>query len=48
MRREAKKAFDALGLKKLPSIKSLSAEYAAQGYESHLPWGEWTEIPKVN
>lgn len=44
MHREAKKAFDALGLKKLPSIKSLSEEYEQQLAEKRKMYAEYQKV----
>ena len=44
MHREAKKAFDALGLKKLPTVKSLSAEYEQQLAEKRKLYAEYQKI----
>ena len=44
MHREAKKAFDALGLKKLPSIKSLSEEYEQQLAEKRKLYAEYQKV----
>lgn len=44
MHREAKKAFDALGLKKLPTIKSLSAEYEQQLAGKRKLYAEYQKI----
>ena len=44
MHREAKKAFDELGLKKLPSIKSLSAEYERMLDEKKKLYAEYKKV----
>ncbi len=44
MHREAKKAFDALGLKKLPTIKSLSAEYEQQLAEKRKLYAAYQKV----
>ena len=44
MHREAKKAFDSLGLKKLPSIKSLSEEYEQQLAEKRKLYAEYQKV----
>ena len=44
MHREAKKAFDTLGLKKLPSVKSLSAEYEQQLAEKRKLYAEYQKV----
>ena len=44
MHREAKKTFDALNLKKLPSIKSLSAEYEQQLSEKRKLYAEYQKV----
>ena len=44
MHREAKKAFDTLGLKKLPSIKSLSAEYEQQLAEKRKLYAAYQKV----
>lgn len=44
MHREAKKAFDALGLKKLPSIKSLSSEYERLLDEKKKLYAEYKKV----
>ena len=44
MHREAKKAFDALGLKKLPTVKSLSAEYEQQLAEKRKLYAEYQKV----
>ena len=44
MHREAKKAFDTLGLKKLPSIKSLSAEYERVLDEKKKLYAEYKKV----
>ena len=44
MHREAKKAFDALGMKKLPSIKSLSAEYELVLNEKKKLYAEYKKV----
>lgn len=41
LHREAKKAFDTLGLKKIPSIKALKQEYAALHAEKKKLYGEY-------
>lgn len=40
----AKKAFDELGLKKLPSVKSLNAEYAALMAEKRKAYAEYRRV----
>jgi hypothetical protein len=42
----AKKAFDALGLKKLPTIKKLNAEYAELLTQKKSAYAEYTEAKK--
>ena len=44
MHREAKKAFDALDLKKLPTVKSLSAEYEQQLAEKRKQYAEYQKV----
>ena len=44
LHREAKKAFDALGLKKLPTIKSLSAEYEKLLGEKKRLYTEYRQV----
>ena len=44
MHREAKKAFDALELKKLPSIKALSAEYEQVLDEKKKLYAEYKKV----
>ena len=44
MHREAKKAFDALGLKKLPTIKSLTTEYEQQLAEKRKLYAEYQKV----
>ena len=44
MHREAKKAFDALGLKKLPTIKALSAEYDQLVAEKKKLYAEYRKV----
>ena len=44
MHREAKKAFDALDLKKLPTVKSLSAEYEQQLAEKRKLYAEYQKV----
>ncbi|MBR3739617.1 MAG: relaxase/mobilization nuclease domain-containing protein [Clostridia bacterium] len=44
MHQEAKKAFDALGLNKLPTIKSLSAEYEQQLAEKRKLYAEYQKV----
>ena len=44
MHREAKKAFDALGLKKLPTVKSLSAAYEQQLAEKRKLYAEYQKV----
>lgn len=42
----AKKAFDELGLKKLPTVRSLSAEYAELLAKKKVAYGEYAEAKK--
>ena len=44
MHREAKKAFEALDLKKLPSVKSLSAEYESILEEKKRLYAEYRQV----
>ena len=44
MHREAKKAFDAVGLKKLPTIKALSAEYDRLVAEKKKLYAEYRKV----
>lgn len=44
MHREAKKAFDTLGLKKLPTVKSLSAKYEQQLAEKRKLYAEYQKV----
>ena len=44
MHREAKKAFDTLGFKKLPTVKSLSAEYEQQLAEKRKLYAEYQKV----
>ena len=44
MHREAKKAFDELGLKKLPTVKSLSEEYEKILEEKKRLYAEYRQV----
>ena len=45
MHQAARKAFDALGMKKIPKVADLDAEYAAQQHEKDALYPEYKKIP---